>query len=354
MTDLNFDYTALPVRVLFGVGRLSELADEVRKLGGRALVLTTPFQAELGRQIVTHVGDLCAGLHDQAVPHVPQTTIDNALRAVNECSADVLIAVGGGSTIGLAKGIALETQLPILAVPTTYAGSEMTHIWGISKDGRKTTGRNPMVKPRTVIYDPELVKTLPPKLSLTSGINAMAHAVEALYAQNANPIASMMAEESILRLAHSLPAVVSAPNDISARTESLYGAWLAATVLDSVGMALHHKLCHTLGGSYNMPHAETHTVMLPYVVAYNAPEIPAAMVAMSRALGCRLDDVPGAIQDISRQNGGPVSLKELGFHEADLDEAAAIATTKPYYNPRRVTRDEIYALFGKAFVGERP
>lgn len=349
--SFDFTYSALPSRVLFGNGRLSSLPHEAAQLGSRALVLATPYQADLANQVAELLGDLCVGVHAKAVQHVPYSTIEEAMGMVTAISADLLIAAGGGSTIGLAKGIALETNLPILAIPTTYAGSEMTHIWGISRDGRKTTGRNPVVKPKTVIYDPELIISLPPTLSITSGINAMAHAVEALYAENANPISSMMAEESIRSLAAGLPLVAQAPNNLDARSSTLYGAWLAATVLDQVGMALHHKLCHTLGGSFGMPHAETHTVILPYATAYNHSQAPQAMTAISRALSCDVADVPNAIQTISRNNGGPVSLKELGFRAEDLDKAADIATQNPYYNPRPVLRDDIRELLKNAYHG---
>ena len=230
----------------------------------------------------------------------------------------------------------------------------MTPIWGISRDGHKTTGRTPQVKPKTVIYDPELLVSLPPKLSLTSGINAMAHAVEALYAENANPISSMMAEESIRSLAAGLPLVTQTPDNLDARSSTLYGAWLSATVLGQVGMALHHKLCHTLGGSFGMPHAETHTVMLPYATHFNCTATPDAVAAIARALNCDVGDVAGSIQDISRNCGGPVSLKELGFKADDLDMAAEIAMRNRYYNPRPFTQDDIRTLLGRAFEGTRP
>ena len=331
----NFEFDQLPARVSFGVGRLQTVKSEAQKLGGsKALVLTTKYQVELANQVAELLGELCVGVHAQAVQHVPSTTVDAAVAKVNALHVDLLVAPGGGSTIGLAKGIVLQKPMPILAIPTTYAGSEMTHIWGISKDGRKTTGRDPIVKPSTVIYDPELIVSLPVAMSITSGINAMAHSVEALYAENRNPISSMLAEESVKSLAQGLPLVARDPADLEARSQTLYGSWLAATVLDQVGMALHHKLCHTLGGSFGMPHAEVHTVILPYAIAYNQSHAPEMVAAMARALGCDPADVAGAVQDISRQNGGPVSLKELNFKEADLPKAAEIAMQNRYYNPR--------------------
>ena len=351
----DFELTQLPSRVIFGAGKLSAVKDEVERLGARrALVLATKYQVELADEVAEQLGDLCVGVHAKAEQHVPYRTVEEALDLVNDFDADILVAPGGGSTIGLAKGIVLEKQMPILAIPTTYAGSEMTHIWGISKDGRKTTGRNSIVKPSTVIYDPELIVSLPAKMSITSGINAMAHAVEALYAENRNPISSMMAEESVRNLAKGLPQVAKSPTDVDARKLTLYGSWLAATVLDQVGMALHHKLCHTLGGSFGMPHAEVHTVILPYAITYNQSYAPEMVAAMARALDCQSADVAVAVQDISRHNGGPVSLKELNFIEADIVEAAKIAAQNPYYNPRPVIEADIFNLLKQAYSGERP
>ena len=191
-------------------------------------------------------------------------------------------------------------------------------------------------------------------MSITSGINAMAHSVEALYAENRNPISSMMAEESVRNLALGLPQVANDPTDVEARTITLYGSWLAAAVLDQVGMALHHKLCHTLGGSFGMPHAEVQTVILPYAIAYNQSHAPDMVAAMARALNCNLADIAGAVQDISRQNDGPVSLKELNFKDENITEAAKIAAQNPYYNPRPVIEADIYDLLKQAYSGERP
>ncbi|MFK7802609.1 MAG: maleylacetate reductase [Anaerolineae bacterium] len=352
---MNFELTQLPSRVSFGAGRLATVREEAGRLGAqRALVLATKYQIDLAQHVAGLLGDLCVGVHAEAVQHVPYETVAAAIKKVDELQIDLLIAPGGGSTIGLAKGIVLERPLPILAIPTTYAGSEMTHIWGISKDGKKTTGRDPIVKPATVIYDPDLIRSLPAAMSITSGINAMAHAVEALYAENRNPISSMMAEESIRSLAAGLPLVAQNLSDLKARTDTMYGAWLAAVVLDQVGMALHHKLCHTLGGSFGMPHAEVHTVVLPYAIAYNQSHAPEMVAALSRALGCDPADIAGTVQDISRQNGGPVSLKELNFKEENLEEAAQIATQNPYYNPRPVDLAGIRQLLSATYLGVRP
>jgi len=301
---------------------------------------------------VARLGSRAAGLFDRAVMHVPIETAQAAREEARRLGADCCVAVGGGSTTGLAKAIALVSTLPILSVPTTYAGSEMTPIWGITEGGRKTTGRDSRVLPKTVLYDPCLTVTMPAILSATSGMNSIAHCVEALYAQEANPIISLMAEEGIRAFAESLPVVVKEPGNLEARSKALYAAWLGGISLGTVGMALHHKLCHTLGGSYNLPHAETHTVVLPHAVAYNATAAPEAMSRVARALEVR--SAAQGLYDLAASLGAPTSLAALGMKEVDLDKAADIAVQNPYYNPRPITRDGIRALLQDAFEGRRP
>jgi maleylacetate reductase len=252
----------------------------------------------------------------------------------------------------LAKAIALVSTLPILAIPTTYAGSEMTPIWGLTESGLKKTGRDPRVLPKTVLYDPTLTVTMPPMLSATSGMNSIAHCVEALYSKDANPIVSMLAEEGIRALAEGLPVVVREPANLDARSNALYGAWLAGMALGAVGMALHHKLCHTLGGTFNLPHAETHTVVLPHATAYTAPAAPEAMARVTRALGA--SSAAQGLYDLAASQGAPTSLAALGLKAGDLDKAADIAVQNPYYNPRPITRQGIRALLQDAFEGKRP
>ncbi|RYY95877.1 MAG: maleylacetate reductase, partial [Comamonadaceae bacterium] len=273
-----FVYVGQPARVVFGAGALARLGDEVAALGARrALVLSTPEQRGLAERVAALLGDRAAGVFDRAVMHVPIETAREARELARSLGADCAVAVGGGSTTGLGKAIALDSGLPIIAVPTTYAGSEMTPIYGITEGGLKKTGRDPRVLPRTVLYDPELTLGLPLRMSVTSGINAIAHAAEALYAPDANPVMNLMAKEGIRAVARALPAIKLRANDVDARGDALYGAWLCGTVLGNVGMALHHKLCHTLGGSFGLPHAETHTIVLPHALAYNAAAAPEAM-----------------------------------------------------------------------------
>ncbi|MBF6567872.1 MAG: maleylacetate reductase [Candidatus Binataceae bacterium] len=350
---MNFVYQALPARVIFGLGKLEKLPGEVDLLGlKRVLVLCTPYQRDEADRIAAMLGERAIGIFDQATMHVPIELAQRARAHVIEHRVDGLVTVGGGSTTGLAKAIALTSGLPTVAIPTTYAGSEMTPIWGLTEGENKTTGRDLKIIPRTVIYDPSLTVTMPAMLSATSGMNAIAHCVEALYAENANPIMSLMAEEGIRALATSLPKVVKNGGDLEARSEALYGAWLGGCVLGAVGMALHHKLCHVLGGTFNLPHAEVHTVVLPHAVAYNAQAAPVAMRAIARALG--RDDAAQGLYDLEVTLGTPITLAALGMQPPDLDRAADLAIKSPYYNPRPITRAGIRALLDDAFSGRRP
>ena len=349
----DFIFTAQPSRVVFARRGLDRLAAEVEALGAkRALVLCTPEQVTQAEDAAALLGKLSAGIYPQAQMHVPIETARHARAHAKEVGADCAVAIGGGSTVGLGKAIALESSLPIIAVPTTYAGSEMTPIYGITADGEKKTGRDIKVLPRTVIYDPELSIGLPLRLSIVSGINAIAHAAEGLYARDGNPVMSLMAEEGIRALAHGLRQISHEVADVEARSECLYGAWLCGTVLGHVGMALHHKLCHTLGGSFNLPHAETHTIVLPHALAYNRGAAPAAMTRIARALGAV--DAAGGVFDLARSVGAPTALRDIGMKEADLDRACELALANPYWNPRPLEGAAIRALLQHAWEGRRP
>ena len=348
-----FVYNSQPSRVVFRVGGLDELGEEIERLGAhRALVLCTPEQRASAEDVSKRLGERSAGVYDKAAMHVPLETAEAARVVAMALNADCCVAIGGGSTIGLGKAIALTSDLPILAIPTTFAGSEMTPIYGITADGQKKTGRDPRVQPKTVIYDPLLTMTLPAEIAGPSGMNAIAHCVEALYAQDANPITSLMAEAGIHALASSLPVVVAQPDNLEARAEALYGAWLAGACLGNVGMAIHHKLCHTLGGSYNLPHAQTHTVILPHAVQYNLDAAPVAMARISGAL----DGVEAAagLYDLARKIGAPLALRDIGMKAESLDDAARRATQNPYYNPRPIEYAAIRQLLQNAWEGARP
>jgi maleylacetate reductase len=339
-----FVYMPLPTRVIFGAGKITEAANEAKRLGMTyPLIVTTPHQVESGATLQKIVG----GPHwAGAAMHTPVAETLRALEFFHERKADGVISLGGGSSTGLGKAIALRTDCPQLVIPTSYAGSEMTNILGETENAVKTTKRDPKIQPETVIYDPDLLGTLPPKFAATSGINAIAHAVEALYAVDGNPVVSLMAEEGIRALARALP------QGKEGQAEALYGAWLCGAVLGSASMALHHKLCHVLGGSFNLPHAETHTVILPHATAYNAEGAEHAMAAISRALGSTT--AAGGLFDLAKKLGAPLTLKDIGMPEQGLDKAADMAVANPYPNPRPLERNAIRQLLDDAYYGRRP
>ncbi|MER6124582.1 maleylacetate reductase [Streptomyces sp. NPDC001795] len=350
----DFSYETRPVRVVFRPGAaVTATPEEAERLGLRRLLVISGSRGEpTARTVADALGDACAGLHAEARMHVPAEVADRAVEAVRAAGADGCVAVGGGSAIGLGKAVALRTGLPLIAVPSTYSGSEMTPVWGLTEHGIKRTGRDAVVQPRSVVYDPELTLSLPVPTTVTSGINALAHAVEALYAPDSSPLVSLMAEEGARAMAEALPLLTVDPEDLEARGRALYAAWLCGACLGSTTMGLHHKLCHVLGGTFGLPHAETHTVVLPYVLAYNAPAAPQAIAALNRALGA--EDAPRALWDLTGRLGAPRSLAELGLKEEDLRVAAAQVTGQPYTNPRRVTADGVLGVLRAAYEGRQP
>lgn len=342
-----------PVRVRFGVGVRRQVSEEIARLGcKRALVLSTPPQADQAMEMAQDIGDLAVGVFTRATMHTPIAVTEEAVAHAQSVRADCLVAVGGGSTTGLGKAIALRTDLPQIVVPTTYAGSEATNILGQTENGVKTTLTDPRVQPEVILYDAELVRSLPAGLTVTSALNAMAHAVEGLYARDRNPVSTLLAIEGLEAFAESLEKVVANPGDLEARGRTLYGAWLCGTVLGQVGMALHHKICHTLGGSFDLPHAETHAVMLPHTVGFNARAAARELEPVGRIFG---QSHPGlALYEFAKRLGSPMALRDLGLKEEDLDRAAEIATAKPYWNPQDVTKKDIAKLLEAAWRGDPP
>jgi len=341
------------MRVVFGPGRRNLIRQEVEGLGlKRVLVIADPIHVATANGLAEQLGSLSAGVYDQVAVHVPVEIAEAGKAKVKAVGAEGCVSLGGGSSIGLAKAIALDLGLPIIAIPTTYAGSEMTPVWGLTAGSLKRTGKDPKVQPKTVIYDPELLTSLPPKIAGPSGLNAMAHCVEGLYAENRTPLMSTLAQEGIRAMAEALPNVVKNPKDLEAQGGALYGAWMGGVVLGSVGMALHHKLCHTLGGTFNLPHAETHAVVLPYATAFNIESAPDAKRRLTAALGT--PNVASAIYALGQAVGAPPSLKALGLTPQDLDKAADLAIQTPYFNPRPITRENIRQLLEDAYQGVVP
>ncbi|MBV6659142.1 MAG: maleylacetate reductase [Devosiaceae bacterium] len=348
-----FEANSPAVRVRFGPGVREDIESEIDRLGcSRALVLSTPPQAESAMEMAAKLNGKAAGVYTRAAMHTPVDVTADAVAHAQEVSADCLVSLGGGSTTGLGKAIAYQTDLPQIVIPTTYAGSEATAILGQTRDGVKTTLTDPKVQPEVILYDADLVATLPVAMTVTSALNAMAHAAEALYAVNRNPLSTMLAIEGLSAFKRALPAVLANPQDREARGETLYGAWLCGTVLGQVGMALHHKLCHTLGGSFDLPHAETHAIVLPHAIAYNAAAARDELQPICDLFGGR---EPGAsLHAFGQSVDAPIALRDLGLQEADLEKAADLAVAKSYPNPRPIEREAIRALLQAAWAGEPP
>ncbi|AET92649.1 iron-containing alcohol dehydrogenase [Burkholderia sp. YI23] len=346
-----FVYSALPSRVIFGAGRRADVAAELARLGcARPLIVTTHDQRMLGEALAHPFRD--ASLFSDATMHTPWEVTQRALHEIGRTRADCVIAIGGGSSIGLSKALALQTDLPQIVLPTTYAGSEVTPIIGETRDGEKRTQRTPKVLPEVVIYDVELTLSLPLAMSVASGLNAIAHAVEALYAEDRNPITSMMAEEAIASLAKALPDIAHTSDSIDARRLAQYGAWLGGTCLGMVGMGLHHKICHVLGGTFDLPHAQTHAVMLAHVVAYNAAAAPHAMTSIARALHTK--DAWSGLHDLAKSLGAPLSLAALGMPEAGIDHALELVMRNAYSNPRAPEARALRIMLERAWKGLPP
>ncbi|RSM45363.1 alcohol dehydrogenase [Actinoplanes sp. ATCC 53533] len=349
----SFVYAANRARVLFGSGTMGQLPAEVSRLGGsRVMVVYDPAMGDVVDRAAAALGTALIARFDRVAMHTPVAVTEQALDVVRAREVDCLVSIGGGSATGLGKALSVRTGLPHIAVPSTYAGSEVTPVLGETDGDVKTTRSAPGILPETVLYDVDLTLGLPVPVSVTSGVNAMAHAVEALYSPDANPVTDELAAQAIMRLARALPRIVNDPSDADARSDALVGAWLAGICLGVAGMGLHHKLCHTLGGSFGLPHAQVHTVVLPYAMAFNAAAAPEAMRRVANALGVR--DAPTGMYDLIVSLGGPTSLRDVGLAGEDVPAASRLATSKQYPNPREVTFENVQTLLQAAFDGGRP
>jgi alcohol dehydrogenase class IV len=347
-----FEYELLPRRVVFGPGAIDRVAGEVDRIGaGRVLVVANHDRAARLRE---RLGGRCAGSFTDVVQHVPVETATAARQLAVQVGADCLVACGGGSAIGLAKSIALDRPVPIVALPTTYAGSEMTPIWGMTTGRRKQTGRDRGVAPSVVLYDPSLTLSMPARLTASSGMNAVAHCVEGLYGPGANPVTGAMAFEGLRQLATGLVGSVRDPSDLEARGEALLGAHLAGSVLAVAGVAIHHQLCHVLGGTLGLDHADLNAVVLPHAVRFVAPAVPPEMVRVEAALDAKRGDAAGALYDLARSLGAPASLAAIGMSAADLGPIAEAAAPRVSRRPRPAGQAELRALLEAAWAGERP
>ncbi|MEM1076256.1 MAG: maleylacetate reductase [Pseudomonadota bacterium] len=339
--------------VRYGAGIRFSLESELSALGcSRALVLSTPQQSDVALNIAGSLGDKAAGVCSRAKMHTPVDVTEDVMAHTKAVQADCYVAVGGGSTIGLGKALALRSGLPQIVIPTTYAGSEATPILGQTEDGIKTTLSDARVLPRVILYDPELVVSLPRDLTVTSGLNAMAHAIEALYARDRTDESTKMALTGLACFVTALPNVIRDPSDLAAREHTLVGAWNCGAVLGRVGMALHHKLCHTLGGSFNLPHAQTHAIVLPHATGYNEAAVPNLLAPVADML--QGTSAGTALWDFAKSLDAPTALKDFGLTENDLDRAADLATQNPYWNPREIARPDLRQLLQNAWAGHAP
>jgi maleylacetate reductase len=343
-------YEALPGRVVFGVGALDRLGEELARLGAYRVLLVA--SKRVADDLAERLGDRHAATCSEIVQHVPVEVAERATTLAREVDADALVTVGGGSAVGLAKAVALDLAIPIVAVPTTYAGSELTTIYGLSKDGRKQTGRDPRVLPKVVLYDPALTVPLPPQVTGPTGMNALAHGVEAFYGPGANPISTALAVEGIRALADGLPRAVEQPGDLEGRTRTLRGAWLAGAALAVAGTGIHHQICHVLGGAFGLDHGGMNAALLPHTVRFVTPAVPAAMAQVTAALGAA-DAAIGSF-DLARRIGAPTSLAALGLAGADLDRAAELCAGHVSGRPRPARVEELRALLGAAHAGLPP
>ncbi len=341
-----FVHDVPPQRVVFASGALEHIGVEAERLAmSRALVVATPGSgARVGHRVVELLAARAAGVHAQAVVHVPNAVAEAGIAAACTSKADGLVAVGGGAAIGLAKAIALQTGSPILAVPTTYSGSEATPIFGTTDGERKVTGRDARVLPRVILYDPDLTLGLPAAVSAASGMNAVAHCVEAFWAEGRTPLTLALASEAMRRFGKSLPAVVADGKNERARAECLIGAWLAGTVL-AAGTALHHKLAHVLGG-LGLPHAETHAIMLPHTMRFSLAAAPEARTRLAEAL--RSEDPAEALAAMLKRFPIPQRLREVGFDPDKVDFVAREIAGASIKAPRPVTAEDVRQILRAA------
>lgn len=350
--NVIFDHVTLGQRVLFrSGGALDNAVEALAGLGAeRVLLIADRFAMDLAEEIADRVA-VVGRIHD-VVQHVPAANARRAVALAQESEADLVLSIGGGSSTGLAKIVARDTGLPIVAIPTTFAGSEATNVWGLTDGERKTTGVDDRALPRTVIYDASLMATMPVGLAVSSALNAAAHAIDGFWAPRADPINRAMGTEGLRALLAGLTLLHAQPESVGAREQTLYGAYLAAVAFASAGSGLHHKICHALGGTFNLPHAETHSVVIGYVTAFNAPFAPDAAERVVSALN-GAGSAGGGLYALRKEIGSPASLAELGFREADIPRAAeVILPSVPSSNPRPVTKDDLEVLLHAAWAGD--
>ncbi|MDG1707652.1 MAG: maleylacetate reductase [Emcibacteraceae bacterium] len=350
---MRFDYTPVPSKAVFGENSALKLKDEVIALGcSRVMIACTKNMVARFQHVIDDLGDMCVAIYDKAEAHCPEHIALEAVEEFKNKNCDVIVAVGGGSTIGIGKAITLRLDAPLIVVATTPCGSESTPIHGMLIGNTKKTGRDKKVIASVSIYDATLTTSMNAHLTGTIGMNSLAHCVEALYAKVKSPISDLMAVQGIKALTSGLPKSIENPNDLKARADVLYGGMLSGYCVTLAGIAIHHKLCHVLGGHHGIPHGESNSVVLPYAVAYNESAAPEAMDKIKAAMGTT--SASGGIYDFATKIGVPKSLKELEMQESDLDLAAKETVERTPYNPKPVDEKSLREMLQQAYEGVRP
>lgn len=347
---MRFVHESLPQRVVLATGGAAEaVAAEVDRLGTtRLMVIASASARALADRLTAPLPVVLR--HDGVAEHVPVDEASRARATATERGVDAVVCVGGGSATGLAKAVALDHPVPVLAVPTTYSGSEVTPVWGLTESGRKRTGVDPRVLPRAVVYDAELLRTLPRDVAVASGLNALAHAVDALWAPRAEPVAAALAAEGVRALDRGLRLVARDPAGVGGIETALLGAYLAARAFAAAGSGLHHTICHVLGGRFGLPHASTHAVVLPHVLALNAPYADEAAARLADAFGAA--SATAGLAGLYDAVDAPRALRDLGLDEADLVEATeAVLAAAPASNPAPLTAEAVASLLRAAWGG---
>jgi maleylacetate reductase len=352
VTVARFTHEGVPTRIVFGLGARHDLADELDRLGLSQVMLiasgSSRTEADALVQLLDH---RLTWRVDGVQQHVPAERVEEVTADAVSAGADGVVTLGGGSATGLGKAVALS-GLPLVAVPTTYAGSEMTPVWGVTTGRRKQTGRDPQVVPKTVVYDPELTFHLPALVTAASGMNAVAHCLEALWAPGASPLSAPLALDGARALCEALPNAVAEPWDPKSRSRALVGACQAGMALASAGTGLHHRICHILGGRFDMPHAQTHAALLPHVVGFNEPVLGPLAAKMAVAVGSGRAST--GVYDLATRMGLCMALSELGMPEAAIEEVAAEVAADPPANPRAIDEAALRSILRRAWEGDGP
>jgi len=346
---MNFTYTSYPNQVYFGKGKTDELPNILKDYSKVMAMGEERWEPHI-KKVAKEIGEENLYYFPEIIQHVPQSLVDKAMIKLKEEKPDVLLAFGGGSAVGLAKALALETDIPIIAVPTTYSGSEQTNIWGISTDEGKTTGKSMKVMPKVVVYDPDLTSSLPLSLAVTSGMNAMAHLMEAIYAPNGNPVTRHHALLGVEYIKKGLEILAKEKQlTEEANTDIQFGAYLAGKCLCEVSMSLHHKMAHVLGGSFKLEHSYVHTVLQSFVLKYQWDSLTDEIKTDFRQV---LGHNPAhKLQELSGNAGGPTDLKSIGFKIDDIEKAVETVLAKPYENVAPLEKSKLVDMLHHAYEG---